>query len=255
MWPTADPGPAKRPGVIVFHGGGWIESTKETTMNSLCTPYLNQGFVVCNVEYRVAKEGLAPAAVNDALDAARWFYDRADHYGFDPKRLVVTGASAGGHLALMVGMTPESARLGPITPIAAIINGYGPPDVNDLLAGGAHHQSWADQWLGNQPDIQGLAKSLSPLTYVRPGLPACFTVQGSNDHTVPVPDNQKLTAALKAAGDDADMMLVPGAGHGFTTQWPQVNAQIFAFLRQRGIIQTAAPTTAAVSPSSQPATH
>lgn len=104
---SATPALGLRPGVIMFHGGGWIESTKETMMNSFCLPYLQQGFVVCNVEYRLAPVAPAPAAVTDALDAAAWFFKNAAKYHVDPSRIIVTGASAGGHLALMVGMTPE----------------------------------------------------------------------------------------------------------------------------------------------------
>jgi acetyl esterase/lipase len=227
----------KRPGVIMFHGGGWIRSTKETMMQSFCLPYLEQGFVVANVEYRVATAATAPAAVTDALDAAKWFFDRAEHYGVDPRRIVVTGASAGGHLALMVGMTPESAKLGPAVSVAAIVNGYGVADVADLLDG-PHRQSFAVQWLPDQPGRLDLAACLSPLTYVRKGLPPILTVQGENDHTVPHEQGVRLTAALKAAGCDADMMTVPNAGHGFSReQWPAVHARIFEFLRQHGVLR------------------
>src|SRR5437879_953184 len=99
--------PGLRPGVIMFHGGGWIRSTKETMMTAFCKPFLEQGFVVANVEYRVATAAVAPAAVDDALKAAQWFYDHAAQYHVDTRRVVVTGASAGGHLALMVGMTSK----------------------------------------------------------------------------------------------------------------------------------------------------
>ncbi|HWB83174.1 MAG TPA: alpha/beta hydrolase [Bryobacteraceae bacterium] len=227
----------KRPGVIVFHGGGWIQSTKETTMTALCLPYLEQGFVVANVEYRLARVAVAPAAVTDALDAAKWFFDHADKYNVDPKRIVVTGASAGGHLALMVGMTPQSADLGPAVHVAAIVNGYGITDVPDLLSG-PNEKGWATQWVPDGPDRLALAKRVSPLTYVRAGLPPTLTVQGANDNTVPLDQGKRLTAALKAAGDDADIIVVPNAGHGFSReQWPGVNAQIFAFLRAHGILK------------------
>uniref|UniRef100_Q01V51 Alpha/beta hydrolase fold-3 domain protein n=1 Tax=Solibacter usitatus (strain Ellin6076) TaxID=234267 RepID=Q01V51_SOLUE len=224
-----------RPGVIMFHGGGWIRSTKETMMTAFCKPFLEQGFVVANVEYRVAMAATAPAAVDDALKAAQWFYDRAAQYHVDTRRIVVTGASAGGHLALMVGMTSK-------IPIAAIVNGYGVTDVADLL-GGPHRQGFAAQWLPEQPGRLELAKRMSPMTYVRKGLPPVLTVQGENDHTVPYEQGVRLTAALKEAGDDAEMMTVPGAGHGFSTeQWPAVHARMFAFLRARGILAAAAVT-------------
>ncbi len=229
---------AQRPGVIVFHGGGWIQSTKETTMNALCLPFLAQGFVVCNVEYRVARLGAspapAPAAVVDALKAAKWFVDHADKYGVDMNRIVVTGASAGGHLALMVGVATADAELGPPVKVAAIINGYGPTDVADLID---RQTSFALQWLPEQQGRLKLAKRLSPMTYVRKDLPPILTVQGANDHTVPVEQNVRLTEALKNAGADAELILVPGAGHGFTTQWPEVHRQMFDFLRKHDVLK------------------
>ena len=129
-----------RQGVIMFHGGGWIEGDKQT-MSSFYNRFLAHGFLVCNVEYRVADGSstgaIAPAAVQDALLAAKWFWDYLDYYHVDRTKYVVTGASAGGNLALMVGMATPDAQLGPTSPadykIAAIVNGYGPPDVTDLL--------------------------------------------------------------------------------------------------------------------------
>ena len=231
------PSKQKRPGVIMFHGGGWVRSSKETMMNAFCLPYLEQGFVIANVEYRVASMAKAPAAVNDALNAARWFFDHADKYNVDRKRIVVTGASAGGHLALMVGMAPKSAGLGPPASVAAIINGYGITDVADLLAG-ARRKSWAVEWLPEQPGHMELARRLSPLTYVRKGLPPILTVQGENDTTVPLEHGIKLTKALREAGVDAEMITVPNAGHGFSKeQWVGVNQQIFDFLRKRKILR------------------
>jgi uncharacterized protein (TIGR02246 family) len=227
----------------MFHGGGWIRSTKETMMDAFCLPYLERGFVVANVEYRVVGAAPAPAAVHDALHAAQWFFDRAATYNVDPARIVVTGASAGGHLALMVGMVPASAGLGPAIPIAAIVNGYGVSDVADLLDG-PHRQTFAVQWLPEQPGRSDLAKRLSPLTYVRKGLPPTLTVQGENDRTVPYEQGVRLTAALKEAGVDAEMMTVPGAGHGFSKQqWPAVHKRIFDFLATRGILAAAQVST------------
>ena len=234
LYPKA-PWSGLRPGVIMFHGGGWIRSTKETMMTSFCLPFLEQGFVVANVEYRVATAALAPAAVDDALTAAKWFLDHAAQYHVDTHRIVVTGASAGGHLALMVGMTSA-------VPIAAIVNGYGVTDVADLLDG-PHRQSFAVQWLPEQAGRLALAKRLSPVTYVRNGLPPTLTVQGENDRTVPHEQGVRLTAALKQAGDDAEMMTVPNAGHGFSReQWPAVHARIFDFLRAHGVLVSAAAT-------------
>jgi acetyl esterase/lipase len=224
-----------RPAVLVFHGGGWVHTGKETAYTSLCLPYLERGFVVVNAEYRVASEAVAPAAVTDALNAAQWLFQHAKQYNIDPKRVVVTGGSAGGHLALMVGMTPKSADLGPVSPIAAIIDGYGPTDVVDLL-NGPHHQDWATQWIPAQPNRTELARRLSPLTYVRTGLPPIFIAQGEEDHTVPPEQSIRLKNALDLEGVTNEIDIVPNAKHGFSReQWGPLDQKIFDFLKAHGI--------------------
>jgi acetyl esterase/lipase len=238
--PTAGPnGTEKLPGVIMFHGGGWIQGDK-ATMASFYSRFLAHGFIVATVEYRVASQGIAPAAVEDALLAAKWLWDHADYYNIDRSKYVVTGASAGGHLALMVGMATAEANLGPTNPsdfqIAAIVNGYGPADVNDMLN---RRIGFALSWLPNDaPNHDALVTQVSPLTYVRQDLPPLLTVQGSNDTTVPVAEGEALHAQLLAAGADAEHHLVAGAGHGFTTPasaWPDAEKTIFDFLVKHGI--------------------
>jgi len=230
-------GSALRPGVVVFHGGGWVHSGKETAYRSLCLPYLEHGFVVANVEYRVASQATAPAAVTDALDATRWFFKHAKQYNVDPKRIVVTGGSAGGHLALMVGMTPKSAHLGPVSPVAAVVDGYGITDAVELLAG-PHHQSWATDWIPAGPARVELARKVSPMTYVRHDLSPIFIAQGADDHTVPVEQSIRLHNALDMDGVANELEIVPNAKHGFDrAQWDVLDVKIFAFLKAHGIWQ------------------
>jgi Esterase/lipase len=112
----------KRPGVILIHGGGWVNGTKEQRVEYAALKYVARGFVVANVEYRLANVATAPAAVTDVLKAAQWFHKNAGKYHVDTNRIVVTGDPAGGHLALMVAMTPRSAKLGPPAKIAAVVN-------------------------------------------------------------------------------------------------------------------------------------
>jgi len=229
------------PGVVVFHGGGWIHSGKETAYNSLCLPYLERGFVVANVEYRVASQATAPAAVTDALDATHWFFKHARHYRVDPRRIVVTGGSAGGHLALMVGMTSKSAHLGPVSPVAAVVDGYGITDALDLLSG-PHRQSWAGDWIPSGPARVELARRVSPLSYVRRDLPPIFLAQGADDHTVPVEQSIRLHEALDLDGVPNQLVIVPNAKHGFDReQWITVDEKIFAFLKNHGIAGSRRP--------------
>src|SRR5947209_12959873 len=186
------PSKQKRPGVIVIHGGGWVGGTKEGYGIPMCLRYVEKGFVCANVEYRLAKAATAPAAVTDVMNAAHWFGGKAKKYNVDTKRLVVTGDSAGGHLALMVGMTPKSAKLGPTTKVAAVVNFYGITDVADQL-GGPHMQDYAVTWVPEQAGRLDLASRVSPMTYVRNGVPAILTIHGDADPTVPYEHGVKLT--------------------------------------------------------------
>jgi acetyl esterase/lipase len=231
------PAPAlkNRPGVIVIHGGGWREGDKEGMLADFCVPFVRHDFVVANVEYRLAKVATAPAAVNDVLQAAHWFRDHASRYKVDPDQIIVIGDSAGGHLALMVGMTPASAGLGPSIRIAAVINFYGISDVADQLQG-PHRQPYAVEWVPEQPGRMELAGRLSPITYVRRGLPPILTLHGDADEVVPYDQSVRLHRALKESGDDAELITIQGGQHGFTPdQMSKLWPQIFKWLKKRKI--------------------
>jgi len=227
----------KRPGVIVIHGGGWIEGSKEEMVERWVLPYVEQGFVAANVEYRLAAVAPAPAAVQDVLKAAAWFHENAKRWDVDTKRIVVTGGSAGGHLALMVGLTPKSAQLGPVTKVAAVVNFYGISDVWDQLQG-ANMRKYAVTWLPEQPGRMELARRLSPMTYVRKDVPPVLTIHGDDDQTVPYQHGINLTKALRDAGADAEMISVRGGHHGFPpNKMQELYPAVFDFLRKRGILK------------------
>src|SRR5262249_9480924 len=97
------------PTLIWIHGGGGTGGTKESATG--IPAYLAMGMNVVNVEYRLARVAPAPAAVEDCRCALRWVIQHAKEYGIDTTRLVVSGGSAGGHLALTTGMLPASAGL------------------------------------------------------------------------------------------------------------------------------------------------
>jgi acetyl esterase/lipase len=215
-----------RSAAIVIHGGGWVEGDKESMVDEFCLPFLQQNFVVANVEYRLAKAATAPAAVTDVLTAAKWLHDHAAEYKVDPAQIIAVGNSAGGHLALLAAMAPASAGLGPSSKIAAAIDFYGIADVADQLEG-SNQREYAVAWIPEQPRRMELARSLSPQTYVRKGLPPILALHGDRDDVVPYEQSVKLTKALKSAGDDATLLTVPGGQHGFAPEemnklWPQV---------------------------------
>lgn len=207
-----------QPTLIWIHGGGWVGGTKEAATMSLM-PWFEMGWNVVNVEYRLGRVSLAPAAVEDCLCALRWVAANATQHNFDTSRLVVSGDSAGGHLALTTGMIPESAGLDrqcpgvPLPKVAAIVNWYGITDVADLLDG-PNRKTYAVAWLSSLPNRVEIATRVSPLTYVRAGLPPILTIHGDADPTVPYPHAQRLQAALEKAGVPHQLVTVPGGKHG-----------------------------------------
>jgi acetyl esterase/lipase len=232
------------PTVIFIHGGGWVVGSKESAVLHIL-PYIEMGFAVVNVEYRLAKVALAPAAVEDVRRALRWVWANAKTYAFDTTKVVVTGGSAGGHLALMCGMLEASAGFDQttgwdpvaVTPkVAAIVNWYGISDVADLLEG-PNYQQYAAAWLGSLPNRKELAKAMSPLTHVRKNTPPIFTVHGDADQLVPYQHGVRLHDALKKAGVKNEIVTIPGGRHGGFTpeQTLMIRERIRKFLGEVGI--------------------
>ena len=214
--------------LILFHGGGWVDGQKERNVLYLL-PYLEMGWSAVNVEYRTARQAAAPAAVEDCRCALRWLAYRARDYSLDTSRFVVTGTSAGGHLALMAGMLPSNSvfdrqcpiegndRWGsanvPEVKVAAIVNWFGIGDVADLVDG-PNARNYAREWFGSLSNAPQLAKQLSPINYVRAGLPPIITVHGELDDVAPYEHAVRLHAALDKAGVPNRLVTIKGRKHG-----------------------------------------
>ncbi len=229
------------PVLVFIHGGGWTGGTKEAVLNKLL-PYLEQGWNVVNVEYRLARVSLAPAAVEDCLCALKWVGVHAAEHHIDPNRIVVSGDSAGGHLSLTTGMIPESAGLDrecaghPLPKVAAIVDWYGITDVNDLLSG-ENMKTYAVQWLGSLPNRDEVARRVSPMQYVRPGLPPVLMIHGNADPTVPYQQSVNLHEALDKAGVPNRLFTVEGGHHGNfpPDQNVEVYSAVWKFLAEHGL--------------------
>ena len=232
-----------RPTVIYIHGGGWVGGSKEGTILSLM-PYLEMGFNVVNVAYRLGKVARAPAAVEDCRCALRWVVGNAEQYGFDTDRIVVTGRSAGGHLSLTTGMLAESAGfdaecISRVDPkVAAIINYYGITDVADLMAGKPNEKGYTVSWLGSQRDKQAIADSVSPINHVRKDLPPVLTIHGDSDNAVPYAHAVELHKRLDAAGVRNQLLTIPGGRHGGFShdEVSLIDRTIRAFLGSNGLL-------------------
>ena len=240
------------PVVLVIHGGGWVAGTKEDrVLEGL--PYLQMGFAVVNVEYRLGEVSLAPAAVEDCLCALHWVAQNAAKYNFDVTKIVTSGGSAGGHLALTTGMIPSSAGLDaecaaentvwgtpdmePLPKVAAIVNWFGITDVADMLQG-PDTRSYVIAWFGSQPNRMEIARRVSPITYVRPGGPPIITIHGDADPLVPYSSQAvRFHQALDKAGVHNQLVTMHAAGHGGYSgdQMLQGYEAIKAFLVSAGI--------------------
>ncbi len=246
-WSNFRPGAStKQKTVVFFHGGGWMGGSKETSQLALL-PYLNNGWVGVNVQYRLGGTALAPAAVEDTRCALRWVMSNAEKYGIDADRVVLTGRSAGGHLSLITGMLTSEAGMdarcpagkgGPGTDrasatlpemnVAAIVNWSGITDVNDLIEG-TNATTYAVSWLGNQTNRQQIAEQVSPMNYVRKGLPPILTLHGDQDLVVPYEHAVRLHAALDDAGVPNQLHTLEGREH-FVDYSAEDNREAYAVI-------------------------
>lgn len=229
------------PTLIYYHGGGWIFGDR-TGASLLFLPFLEMGWNVINVEYRMASVSLAPAAVEDCRCALRWAIKNAKQYNIDTDRIVLSGHSAGGHLSLITGMLPDGTALDnncdgtEKLKVAAIINWYGISDVADLLAG-PNRKNYAVMWMGSQPDAATIANRVSPLTYVRAGLPPILSIHGDADPVVPYDQSTRLHKALTAVGVRNELVTIKGGAHGQfkDAELEYAYQRINAFLHAQGL--------------------
>lgn len=230
------------PVLVYFHGGAWARGERPKTASSF-NSFMRLGFSVVSVDYRLTAQATAPAAVTDALCALSWTQANADKYHFDASRIVAYGTSAGGHLALMAGMLPRDTAIadpkcGPVPHVAAVLDYYGPTDLGAAFKTPRPSASLVN-WLGPVEDPAALARQLSPINYVRAGLPPVFIVHGTLDPTVPYAQSVLLFDALKTSGVSVEIHTVPGAAHGKFTDEEKTaaDAAVKAFLHSRGVLK------------------
>lgn len=250
-------GHSVRPVLIYFHGGGWVLGNKDDALLK-GLPYLARGMDFVDVEYRLAYQSLAPAAVEDCRCALHWVAHHAEEYGFDTSKIVLAGESAGGHLALMTGMLNVAAGFdreceqpsdqwgaGSIAEVkvAAVIDFFGVTDVAEFLQPPTP-RNHAVRWFGDLPNRMELAEQLSPLSYVRRDLPPILIIHGDKDQIVPYQQAVRLHEALESAGSRNQFTTIVGGGHGSTPPFAWTSEQnlqaqeaAFNFLEKFGILQ------------------
>jgi acetyl esterase/lipase len=209
-----DPGGKPRPGIVVIHGGGWLEGDKSSFASRKAgvpgniEEFAELGFVAVTVNYRLSGEAPFPAALEDCKCAVRWLRAHARDYNLDPRHIGAYGNSAGGHLALLLGMVGPDAGLegdGPYRDesslVQAAVSDSGPVDLLYQYEHGTLREV-VGRFLGGPPEGERAAvyKRASPLERITPDTPPLLLIYGGADDQVPVETADRFVAALGRAG-------------------------------------------------------
>jgi acetyl esterase/lipase len=208
------------PAVVILHGGGWAKGSHEV-MRPAAGALAAHGYVAVSVGYRMAPRHKFPAQIHDAKCAVRWLRANAERYQIDGERIGTLGFSAGGHLALLLGLTEpkdglegEGGNAEQSSRVQAVVNVSGPTDLTrpgwDPVIDGAI----ADLLGGTRAQIPGVFWAASPLAYVHRGAPPVLTIHGTEDPVVPYEQAQLLHASLRKAKDVSQFQTLHGKDHG-----------------------------------------
>jgi acetyl esterase/lipase len=203
-----------RPAIVVIHGGGWLEGDKSSFASRAhgvpgnIEDFAALGFVAATINYRMSGEACFPAALEDCQCAVRWLRAHAREYQIDPKYIGAYGNSAGGHLAMLLGMAGKLGQPKVVAPnqeqssrVQAVVSDSGPIDLI-----GQHQQNRlrhvVNQFMGGPPEGPRLEsyRRASPLTQIGADTSPLLLIYGGADEQVPVESADRFVAALGRAG-------------------------------------------------------
>lgn len=229
--PPGEAAGAKRPALVWIHGGGWRGGTKdEARAENVCSTAAAAGYVAVSIDYRLG-DGAWPTNLHDCKNAVRFLRAKAADYGVDPERIAVAGGSAGGHLALMVGLTAGLAEFEPTgaaTPypglssaVRAVVNFYGITNLLTRLQTDAQGNPTATRKLmgaslkffGAESDDADVLRRASPVTHLAKNSPPILTFHGRVDTTVDYAQAEELERVARARGAAHTLVLLDGVGH------------------------------------------
>jgi acetyl esterase/lipase len=233
--------------LVYLHGSGFAIGDKDFYTRKLFTHLAAQGHTVMDIAYRLIPETDIYGMVGDAKRAVAWIKANADQYGIDPDKIVLGGASAGAHIALLAGYTPENAKLKPADlngedlSVCGLLSYYG---TTDLVAGYKRYDlgirppvpigtivdpkeaiSFAgrlDILLGGHPDeVPGMYELASPATHVHAGSPPTLHMQGDKDFLTPMVGSEELYDKLYESGVPVINVVYPWTDHAYDIMLPQ----------------------------------
>ena len=226
------------PLIVWIHGGAWKLGSKD--WNNV-TYLLKHGYAIASIDYRFSTEAAFPAQIQDCNTALNFILAHAADYGIDPKRFVVAGGSAGGHLALLLGMARRNFGADPSIKPMAILDFFGPADFTKLLDDlkAIHSDQGVKDYEDAVPKLLGAsveqapdkAKTASPITYVSAESPPVLIIHGGKDPAVPTDQSRRLHDALDKAGVINQLVVVADAGHdGPVFSTPDIESKVVDFL-------------------------
>ncbi len=210
------------PAIVCIHGGGFRAGKRES-YDGLIVRLAEQGYVAITVTYRLAPKYQFPAAVHDTKAAVRWVRANAAKYKIDPSRIGTTGGSAGGHLAQFLGVTAgvkefegDGGNPAESSAVACVVNVYGPSDFTKSYGKSVDAAEVLPLFLGgNLEKARKLHLKASPLYWVTPVAAPTLCIHGTLDKYVAHEQAVWLVDKMNAAGAEAELLTLEGAGHGF----------------------------------------
>lgn len=215
------------PCVVVFHGGAWIGgSRKDLSVGpkggpSFIEEVAARGYVVASVGYRLAPKHQFPAQIQDARAAVRFLRANAKTYGIDRDKFAAAGFSAGGHLALLLGLADKvdgwdvGSNLDQSPRVQCVVDFFGPTDLS-LYNTEAIQDAYLVPVFGKTAKTdKEVFKRASPVTYASKSAPPVLIFHGTFDVVVPVGHSETLTKKLKDCGASCELVTLFGEGHGW----------------------------------------
>ncbi len=237
-----------RPAVVMIHGGSWRGGSKSSPREiNICQNLARMGFVAASIEYRLVKGDVPawPVNLQDCKNAVKYLRANAEKYQILPDKIGVIGASAGGHLAVMLALTEKKSPFEPAAPypgvsseVACCINMYGPMSLRESQKNpkASFYKMLGCSYKGNEEKW----KSAVPLEHIAPEACPFLSVHGDADKVVSVQQTQIFHEALTKKGCTSEILIVPGIGHQFSIEYtknlqklpPNVRQVMLSFLER-----------------------
>ena len=206
-----------------IHGGGWKYGSKR--FQFYLRTMTERGFAVATIDYRLSGVAKYPAQYEDTKAAFDWLRANGSKYGLRTDHMFLAGASAGGHLAALLGVKEGRAKVDAVCAIypATNLTGF---DNQDGTKG------YLPSLLGGSVNThRALAESGSPVRIVTSDAPPFLFFHGDKDILVPIAQSQELDRKLRAKGVESKLVVLPGQPHNYVLNHEQIN-QVAKFFRQ-----------------------